>query len=248
MEERLQKLLSQWGIASRRRSERVIVEGRVRVNGEVARLGSKADPARDRIEVDGIEIGATPPKPVYLLLNKPLGVVSTCYDPQGRKTVLDILPNDLRQGLGIHPVGRLDIESTGAIILTNDGALTFRLTHPGHCISKTYRVWLRGKPPKSAIQAWRDGIDLDERKTLPARVRVLGRFLPEKTQLEVEIKEGRNRQIRRVADLLGYPVLALHRVAIGSVRLGHPGQQSLSFGQYRALKRSELSQLGTRSA
>lgn len=248
MEERLQKLLSQWGIASRRRSEQMIVEGRVRLNGEVARLGSKADPTRDRVEVDGIAIGASPPKPVYLLLNKPVGVVSTCRDPQGRKTVLDLLPNRLRRGLGIHPVGRLDAESTGAIILTNDGALTFRLTHPGHCISKTYRVLLRGCPPQSALQAWREGIDLDGRKTLPARVRILDRNSPECTQIEVVLHEGRNRQIRRVADALGYPVLKLHRVAIGSIGLQHPGQRKLSLGEYRSLTGSELTQLNATSA
>ncbi|MBE9039901.1 rRNA pseudouridine synthase [Oscillatoriales cyanobacterium LEGE 11467] len=248
MEERLQKLLSQWGIASRRRSEQMIEDGRVRLNGNVVGLGSKADPARDRIEVDGITIKANPPKPIYLLLNKPMGVVSTCHDPQGRKTVLDLLPGRLRRGRGIHPVGRLDAESTGAIILTNDGALTFRLTHPGHCISKTYRVWLQGSPPDSVLRAWREGIDLDSRRTLPARVRILQRVSPERTQIEVVLNEGRNRQIRRVADALGYPVLKLHRVAIGSIRLQSRGQSVLSFGKYRSLTHSELSQFDTRSA
>ncbi len=149
MDERVQKLLSQWGIASRRHAEQLILEGRVRLNGAVAQLGQKANPDLDQIEVDGVAIKpANRPQFIYFLLNKPAGVVSTCTDPRHRKTVLDLLPTNLRTGSGIHPVGRLDAASTGALLLTNDGDLTFVLTHPRHQISKTYQVWVDGYPLK----------------------------------------------------------------------------------------------------
>ncbi len=145
MTERLQKLLSQRGVASRRQAEKLILSGRVTVNGKVAEIGQQADGLSDRICVDGIEI-SKPPRCVYLLLHKPRDVVSTCSDPQGRKTVLDLLETSLQTGMGIHPVGRLDIDSTGALLLTNDGDLTFRLTHPSHQMPKTYQVRVQGSP------------------------------------------------------------------------------------------------------
>jgi 23S rRNA pseudouridine2605 synthase len=241
MEERLQKLLSQWGVASRRHAEALILEGRVRLNGQIVHLGQKADPERDRIEVDGILLeNRHRPKHIYLLLHKPSGVVSTCDDPRGRTTVLDLLPDRLKQGLGIHPVGRLDAESTGALLLTNDGALTFHLTHPSHCIPKTYEVWVRGHPPESVLQAWREGIVLAGRKTLPASIGVLECNRDDRTLLEIVLREGRNRQIRRVAALLGYPVIHLHRTAIGAILLQPPGESGLPIGQYRPLEKSEL--------
>jgi 23S rRNA pseudouridine2605 synthase len=251
MEERLQKLLSQWGVASRRRAEEMILAGRVRVNGQTVCLGHKANPHFDLIEIDGIPLGERHrPKPIYLLLHKPPGVVSTCFDPQRRPTVLDLLPQPLRQG--IHPVGRLDVDSTGALLLTNDGALTFHLTHPRHQIAKTYRVLLEGNPPESILETWRQGILLDGRKTQPARVRVIARTPEEGTSIEVILTEGRNRQIRRVAALLGYPVLQLHRTAIGPIQLQPPGQPGLLRGRYRSLKPSEIgvlqAQLGIQSS
>ncbi|MGB3240342.1 MAG: pseudouridine synthase [Geitlerinemataceae cyanobacterium] len=251
MEERLQKLLSQWGVASRRRAEEMISAGRVRVNGETVCLGYKANPKSDRIEIDGVPLGfGHRPQPIYLLLHKPAGVVSTCFDPQKRRTAIDLLPVQFRQG--IHPVGRLDMDSTGALLLTNDGALTFHLTHPRHQISKTYRVLLCGNPPESVLETWRQGILLDGRPTQPARVRVLERTPEKQTSIEVILTEGRNRQIRRVAALLGYPVLQLHRSAIGSLQLQPPGQPGLLEGEYRSLKPSELgvlqAQLGIQSS
>lgn len=251
MEERLQKLLSQWGIASRRRAEQLISQGRVRVNGQTVCLGRKADPHTDRIEVDGIPLGQRHrPELVYLLLHKPPGVVSTCFDPQGRKTVIELLPPSLRQG--IHPVGRLDADSTGALLLTNDGALTFHLTHPRHQIAKTYRVWLHGNPPESILERWRQGVPLDGRPTQPARLRVLKSVPGERTLVEVMLTEGRNRQIRRVAELLGYPVDRLHRTAIGPIQLQPPHRPELSRGQYRTLDSSEIdalhAQLGIKSS
>ncbi|CAD5959269.1 putative RNA pseudouridine synthase slr0361 [Planktothrix tepida] len=241
MDERLQKIMAQWGIASRRHAEEMIQAGRVRVNGNIAHLGQKANPNHDDIEVDGKPIYPSyRPVPIYLLLNKPLGVVSTCLDPNGRPSVLDLLPRKMRVGEGIHPVGRLDIDSTGALLLTNDGELTFRLTHPRHFIPKTYQVWVAGNPPDSALQAWRQGVMLAGRKTLPAQVRCIQQIPGHKALLEVILYEGRNRQIRRVAEQLGYPVVKLHRTAIGSIQLHPPEQPALPEGQYRALSASEI--------
>lgn len=239
MAQRLQKILSQWGIASRRQAEQMIIEGRVRLNGASVQLGQSANPDIDHIEVDGVPINSVNrPEHIYLLLNKPTGVVSTCDDPQNRTTVLDLLPQELRQGQGLHPVGRLDTDSTGALLLTNDGALTFLLTHPRHSIAKTYEVWVKGYPPESVLEAWRQGVILSERKTLPASVRVLKRQNSQ-TLLEIVLREGRNRQIRRVAEQLGYPVIYLHRIAIGSIRLQGSGKILLP-AQYRFLQKSEI--------
>ena len=153
MAARLQKILAQWGIASRRQSEQLISARRVRVNGEIAILGQTAEPSTDRIEVDGKLITLQGrPAPVYLLLNKPKGVVCTCADPEGRQTVLELLPPQLRECEGIHPVGRLDIDSSGALLLTNDGELTFRLTHPSHSVGKTYEAWVEGHPTPATLK------------------------------------------------------------------------------------------------
>lgn len=246
---RLQKILSQWGIASRRRAEQLILAGRVRVNGEIAKLGQTAEPTTDRIEVDGTLIAIQRrPEPVYLLLNKPVGVVSTCFDPQGRSTVLELLPPQLRAYEGIHPVGRLDIDSSGALLLTNDGDLTFRLTHPRHSISKTYQVWVQGQPSTAALTAWRNGIDLEGQYTLPAQVTTIAQRV-DRTLLEIILTEGRNRQIRKVAAQLGYPVLHLHRTKIGTISidgtssLESTSQGVLAIGSYRHLQLVELHSL-----
>jgi len=240
MEARLQKVISQWGIASRRQAEEMIKLERVRVNGVLAQLGQKVNPDTDNITVDGKTISASKrPVLIYLLMNKPRGVVSTCYDPQARQTVLDLLPEKLHSGTGIHPVGRLDGDSTGALILTNDGDLTFRLTHPRHNIPKTYRVLVKGHPPQQALQMWREGIFLDNRKTRAAEVKLIKRLV-EKSCLEIILKEGRNRQIRRVAQKLGYPVIQLHRTAIGSIQLQLPNNEYLSEGSFRYLTAKEV--------
>ncbi|MBF2046307.1 MAG: pseudouridine synthase [Leptolyngbya sp. IPPAS B-1204] len=234
MTERLQKILSQWGIASRRQAEQMILDGRVRLNGAVGQLGQKADPQIDSIEVDGklIQLNARP-QTTYLLLHKPAGVVSTCHDPQGRPTVLNLLPAAMRQ-LGLHPVGRLDAASTGALLLTNDGEVTACLTHPRHSIAKIYRVRVQGHPSEAVLRQWRQGVLLEGRLTRPAEVRVL-QTNHQATLLEIRLKEGRNRQIRRVAEQLGFPVMQLHRVAIGTIQLG-----KLETGQYRALYPDEV--------
>ena len=234
MAERLQKILSQWGIASRREAEQMILAGRVRLNGAIVGLGQKADPDRDAIEIDGKFIRAVDrPQLLYLLLNKPLGVVSTCSDPQGRSTVLDLLPASV-QNTGIHPVGRLDINSTGALLLTNDGDVTFCLTHPRHSITKTYQVWIEGHPTPATLEQWRQGVLLDDRLTRPAQINVF-ESKPDRTLLKIVLQEGRNRQIRRVAEQLGHPVLRLHRVAIGVIQLGQ-----LPNRQFRSLQPQEV--------
>ena len=237
MTERLQKLLSQRGIASRRQAEKLILGGRVTVNGEIAEIGQRADVGADRICVDGLEIGASP-QGVYFLVNKPRGVVSTCHDPQGRKTVLDLLDPSLRQGVGIHPVGRLDAASTGALLLTNDGDFTYSLTHPRHQLSKVYQVKVKGVPSSSTLRKWQTGVMLDGRMTLPAEVSLLSPELGNRALLRVALTEGRNRQIRRVAESLGHPVTALHRSEIGSLSLG-----SLACGRYRLLTHEEVTRL-----
>lgn len=238
MGERLQKILSQWGVASRRQAEVLLASGQVRVNGVVAHVGQSADPHRDRIEVQGQLLAPeSRPEHYYILLHKPLGYISTCKDPEGRRTVLDLLPQELTQGCGLHPVGRLDTDSSGAILLSNDGDFTFWLTHPSHEVSKTYDVWVQNHPSPQALAAWRQGIDLDGSRTQPARVDVIksGR---DRTFLRITLREGRNRQIRRMADLLGYPVISLHRSAIGTIGLG-----ALQRGSYRTLDKMEVNTL-----
>jgi 23S rRNA pseudouridine2605 synthase len=246
MSERVQKILSQWGIASRRQAEKMIIAGRVRLNGRVVQLGDKADLAVDKLEVDGQPLFSSQrPQFIYLLINKPAGVVSTCYDPQKRPIVLDLLPAKLREGTGIHPVGRLDADSTGALLLTNDGQLTLSLTHPRYHLPKTYRVWVKGHPTLSELDCWCRGIMLDCKKTLPAQVKEIERN-KENTLLEIVLTEGRNRQIRRVAEQLGYKVLELERTSIGSISLQSSNGLVLPSGHYRHLEESELKFLKNR--
>lgn len=240
MTERLQKVLSQWGIASRRQAEKMILAGRVKLNNRVAILGDKVDLNRDQLEVDGKIIRkSNRPTHIYLLLNKPLGVVSTCHDPQKRPTVIDLLPDHLRKGQGIHPVGRLDINSSGALLLTNDGTLTLNLTHPRYHLPKTYHVWLDGCPTNRDLELWRKGIMLTDRRTLPAKVKIL-QEKHTKTLLEIILTEGRNRQIRRIAKQLGFKVISLHRTAIASIILRTESGQILPQGNYRHLTTTEV--------
>jgi len=228
--QRLQKLIAAAGLCSRRTAEAWIEAGRVNVDGQVSTLGDQADPDSQVIQVDGRPL-CPRREPTVLLINKPPGVISTCRDPSGRSTVLDLLPRQLRQGL--HPVGRLDADSRGALLLTDYGDLTLRLTHPRYDHAKTYRVWVEGTPLDTSLQRWRQGVSLDGKRTRSAEVRVLQRR-SDRTLLEVVLREGRNRQIRRVADLLGHPVLDLQRVAIAGLRLG-----PLPEGRWRHLSRGE---------
>jgi pseudouridine synthase len=240
MLDRLQKILSRHGIASRRGSEQIILAGRVFVNGkQITELGAKADPESDRIEVDGKLLQTKAPKFVYLLLNKPTGVMSTCADPHGRTTVLDILPSQYQH---VYPVGRLDYNSSGALILTNNGDFANYLMHPRHHVPKTYEVWVKDIPSDRIIKQWQDGIMLDGKLTLPATVNIQQieerQYQAPCTQLQIVLSEGRNRQIRRVAEQLGHPVLALHRVAIAAISL-----ENLKIGAYRLLIDQEIETL-----
>ena len=228
--QRLQKLIAAAGLCSRRRGEEWLQNGRVKVDGCVATLGDQADPDHQLIEVDGVPLTSTQ-EPRVLLLNKPVGVICSCRDPQGRATVLDCLPPQERPGL--HPVGRLDADSRGALLLTDQGELTLKLTHPRYSHAKTYRVLVRGIPSSKALRYWRDGLELDGRVTRAARVRCL-QSRGASSLLEVELKEGRNRQIRRVAELLGHPVIDLQRVAIDDIQL-----DDLAEGSWRRLDTRE---------
>ncbi|MCS5693054.1 rRNA pseudouridine synthase [Cyanobium sp. FGCU-6] len=230
--ERLQKLIAAAGVCSRRRGEALLREGRVQVNGRVAVLGDRADGERDDIRIDGRPLRAAP-APLTLLLNKPPGVLCTCRDPHGRATVLDLLPPGLRRGHGLHPVGRLDAESRGALLLSNAGSLTLRLTHPRYGHRKTYRVWVKGRPGPQVLERWRRGVPLDGVASQPVALSLLG-ARADATRLELVLREGRNRQIRRTAELLGHPVLDLERVAIGPLALG-----ALPEGHWRRLEPQE---------
>lgn len=231
--ERLQKLIAASGLCSRRRADALLQQGRVLVNDRPAEPGQRADPLRDRILVDGHPLPG-PAAPLTLLLHKPTGVVSSCHDPQGRPTVLDLLPAELRHGRGLHPVGRLDADSHGALLLSNDGRLTLALTHPRYGHSKTYRVLVQGQPGARELEAWRRGVPLDGRPCQPLQLRVLRRDA-DTTLLELRMREGRNRQIRRTAAQLGHPVIDLQRTAIGRLRLGR-----LAPGDWRRLQAGEL--------
>ncbi len=230
MEERLQKILARAGLGSRRACEELIRQGRVAVNGKAAHLGQKADPARDRITVDGEPI--RPRKGhTYIALHKPAGVLSDEGDGTGRlPTVRDLvdLPGHL------FPVGRLDLRSEGLILLTDDGDLAYRLTHPRFGHEKEYHVLVEGQPAPETLRKWRSGVLLEGRKTAPARVSVL-RQEGKRTWLRVVLREGRKRQIRRVAAMLGHPVVKLIRVRIGPIRLG-----SLRPGKWRRLSAQEV--------
>lgn len=236
MKERLQKIMARAGYGSRRSCEDLIRQGRVRVDGQVAELGQKADPDRARITVDG-EAVETEPR-VYVALNKPRNVLSDEGDGSGtRKTVLDMVPLSEH----IFPVGRLDFRSEGLILLTNDGDLTYRLTHPKFGHEKEYHTLVEGKPSQKVLERWRrGGLFLDGSRTAPAEVSVIRREKGN-TWLRIVLHEGRKRQIRRVAAMLGHPVHRLIRVRIGTLELGDlaPGKwRRLSRGEVQALRKS----------
>ena len=239
--ERLQKLISRSGLASRRKAEEWIVEGRVTVNGKVVReLGSKADWSTDRIKVDGKAV-RPPSRMVYLALHKPRGYVTTRSDPEGRPTVMDFLE---RLGERVYPVGRLDYHSEGLLLLTNDGNFANRIMTASAGILKTYWVKVKGLPDEKRIEELRQGILLDSRRTLPARIRLLrstGRGAREASAnswYEVILSEGRQNQVRRMFEWIGHPVQKLKRVRIGPITLGNlpPGQtRQLTSGEVRAV-------------
>jgi 23S rRNA pseudouridine2605 synthase len=222
---RLQKVLAQVGIGSRRVCEEMIAAGRITVDGEVAELGRRVDPAEARIAVDGVPLSVRPGLVTYLL-NKPPGVVSTAADPAGRPTVVDLVPAEPR----VHPVGRLDADSEGLLLLTNDGDLTFHLTHPRFGVEKEYLVAVQGRLRPSEVRRLREGVTLEDGVTAPARV-----ALVEPDVARITIHEGRNRQVRRMCAAVGHPVLRLVRIRIGPL-----ADRSLAPGQWRLLTFTEV--------
>lgn len=232
--ERLQKVLAQAGVASRRKCEEYILDGRVTVNGAVVtELGTKVDPAKDQIKVDGNPIASE--KKVYVLLNKPRGVVTTAHDPQGRKTVVKLLENEYAER--IYPVGRLDLDTAGLLIMTNDGTLANGLMHPSKEIDKVYRAWVRGKVSAETVKRLSEGVELEDGMTAPAKVKIL-ETAREETQLEITIHEGRNRQVRRMCEEVGHPVKTLMRTELAFLKLGR-----LRYGEHRQLSELEVRRL-----
>lgn len=230
---RVQRALARAGVASRRAAEGMVAAGRVTVNGEPAEVGQIVDPG-DRLAVDGRELDGEEPLRAYLL-HKPAGTVSTASDPQGRRTVLDGLPADVR----LYPVGRLDLDTTGALLLTNDGEMAARLMHPGSGSPKTYEALLRGRVSAATIRRLRHGVELEDGPTLPAVVERMDRDAAGGTWLRIEIREGRNRQLRRMGEAVEHRVMRLHRVRYAGV-----GLRGLAPGRWRPLTRSEWTALG----
>ena len=212
--ERLQKVLARAGVGSRRAVEELVAAGRVWVNGRPAALGRRIDPSKDKVEVDGSMVPLDA-RLKYYLVNKPAGVITTAADPHGRATVLDYFDPTLR----VWPVGRLDADTEGALVVTNDGDLTHRLTHPSFGVPKSYLVEVRGTVTRSVIRGLETGIDLDDGRSAPALARIVDRGQAA-TLIEVTISEGRNREVRRMFETLGYPVTRLVRIRIGPVELG----------------------------
>lgn len=230
---RLAKFLAAAGVASRRAAEAIVRAGRVTVNGSVVEDPARDVESGDAVSVDGLPVSAEVQRVVYAL-NKPAGVVSTARDPQGRRTVVSLVPGDQR----LYPVGRLDADTTGLILLTNDGELAHRLTHPSFEVPKTYRATVSNPPVRAAaVRALRAGVELEDGMTAPARVRRVSDRL-----LEITIHEGRKRQVKRMCDAVGHPVSSLQRVAFGPLTL-----EGLPVGRWRRLGEKEIEALRTTS-
>ena len=223
--ERLQKVLARAGFGSRRVCEDLIADGRVTVNGEEIVLGARVEVDRDVVQVDGVPIGIQPDS-VYYLLNKPAGVVTTADDPQGRTTALSFVPLEPR----VHSVGRLDLETEGLLLLTNDGQLTHRLTHPSFGVEKEYLAEVEGDPGRGALRTLREGVELEDGVTAPAKVSAQAPGL-----VRIVIHEGRNRQVRRMCEAVGYPVIRLVRTRIGPIM-----DKKLRPGEWRNLTQAEV--------
>ncbi len=230
--ERLQKVLARAGYGSRRAAEELIAAGRVTVDGDVARLGQRVDPERARVEVDGVRV-AVRDDLVYYLLNKPRRVVTTAHDPEGRTTALALVPAEPR----VFPVGRLDYDTEGLLVLTNDGELAQLVTHPRHGIEKAYLAEVAGVPNHTALRELREGVDLEDGITAPAGVRLV-QARGEDAALEIVVHEGRNRLVRRMCEAIGHPVRRLVRTSVGPIsdrRLPPGDWRQLRPGEVRAL-------------
>jgi 23S rRNA pseudouridine2605 synthase len=226
--ERLQKTLSRLGFGSRRVCDELVMNGRVKVNGEVAVPGRRVDPEHDQLEVDGVPVGMRPDF-VYYLLHKPAGVVTTAADTHGRPTVIELVPAEPR----VFPVGRLDMDTEGLLLLTNDGDLAHRLAHPSFGVDKEYLAHVEGEPPPGALVRLRKGVELDDGVTAPARVAMLDASL-----VRIVIHEGRKRQVRRMLEAVGHPVVRLVRTRIGPL-----SDPKLKAGEWRNLEISEVRSL-----
>ncbi|MBM6828153.1 rRNA pseudouridine synthase [Anaerotignum lactatifermentans] len=237
MEERLQKFLAEAGVASRRKAEELIAAGRVKVNGVVIReQGVKIDPKKDKVEFDGKALSQKAEKKVYLMLHKPEGYVTTSKEQFGRPAVLDLIHGVPER---IFPVGRLDYDTSGLLLLTNDGDLTYRLTHPKHDVDKTYIAKLFGVPDDGELQKFRRGVTIDGRKTSPAKIQIISREKDLRfCTVEIQIHEGRNRQVRKMCEAIRHPVAQLKRTATGELKLG-----DLPKGKYRFLTEQEIKYL-----
>ena len=235
MEERLQKYLANCGVASRRKCEEYILQGKVKVNGEtVTELGTKINTEKDIIEFENKPVKENK-KHIYILLNKPIGYVTTSDDQFGRDTVLDLVKVRER----IVPVGRLDMYTSGALILTNDGDFVYKVTHPKHEINKTYTVTIKGIIQDNEVEQLRNGVEIEDYTTKPAKVKILKTDVEKDiSRLEITIHEGKNRQVRRMCEAVGRKVLALHRSKIGSI-----GVKDIELGKWRYLSAKEVEQL-----
>jgi len=233
MEKRIQKILSEMGITSRRKAEELIIEGKVTVNGKIAVIGMKANAGKDHIKINGKLLIRPEPK-VYIILNKPRNVVTSLHDPEGRQTVKDFLKGVRYR---VYPVGRLDYDSEGLLLLSNDGDFAHALLHPSKKIPKTYLLKVKGVPEKEAIDKLRTGVKLEDGITSPARVKKT-RITENNSWLEMTIHEGKNRQIKRMLEKVGHPVLKLKRIKISDIELG-----KLESGKFRYLKPEEVKKI-----
>lgn len=235
MEERLQKYLANCGVASRRKCEEYIIQGKVKVKGEtITQLGIKINPEKDIVEFEN-KVIKEKSKKVYILLNKPIGYVTTAKDQFGRETVLDLVKVRER----IVPVGRLDMYTSGALILTDDGEFMYKVTHPKHEIEKTYTVTVKGIVQQKEVEMLRQGVEIEDYITKPAKVKILKTDAEKNiSRLEITIHEGKNRQVRKMCEAVGRSVLALHRSKIGGI-----GVKDLELGKWRYLNSKEIEQL-----
>ncbi len=231
---RLQKFLAENGVASRRKSEELIERGKVRVNGHPASLGDKVDPKKDLVTVSGERVMPLESKNIYIMLNKPRGYVTTMSDEMGRKCVAELI-EDIEERL--FPVGRLDRDSEGLLLFTNDGEFANMMTHPSMHISKTYRVTVKPAANEEQLVEMSSGVVIDGKKTMPASIQVLSDST-DRTVFQITIHEGRNRQIRKMCEAVGLEAIRLKRISMGSLKLG-----TLAVGQYRELKKEEVAAL-----
>lgn len=232
MQERIQKYMARCGVASRRKAEELVLEGRVKVNGQVINSVVSIDPDVDRVEFDGSVIKPEERK-VYIMLNKPVGIITSAKDQFDRKTVLDIIKVEER----VFPVGRLDFDTAGLIILTNDGDLAYRMTHPSREVEKVYLAEIAGIPTEDELERFRRGLEIEDYVTAPSKIRVL-KEMARSSQVEITIHEGKNRQVRKMCDAIRHQVIRLKRIRIGSL-----GMEGLEEGNWRELTDIEVEYL-----